>query len=238
MNLTNSYKRISQHTCFMLTISHIGTSRDVDYLAISATSTFTERQCCKLTVNWTWKHLKCPLELTSTTTEVKCSHAICSEFHCSLYGSLIRVCQCLSEPEHDLFVCFYCTGPTIKLRNCENDSVVVFPTYVSCWSVTLEKWKKDATQCLCCDWRAVIIIHLAAASDNVEVMYSHWRRRSVALPASSSSSSSPTSSSLGTVENHENTEAVFFVFFVSCRVFRIFLQLPCFAVFFAILLTF
>ena len=32
--------------------------------------------------------------------------------------------------------------------------------------------------------------------------------------------------SLGTVENHENTEAVFFV---SCRVF---LQLPCFAVFF------
>ena len=37
---------------------------------------------------------------------------------------------------------------------------------------------------------------------------------------------------LGTVENHENTEAVFFVFFVSCRVFRVFLQLPCFAVFF------
>ena len=36
---------------------------------------------------------------------------------------------------------------------------------------------------------------------------------------------------LGTVENHENTEAVFFVFFVSCRVFRVFLQLPCFAVF-------
>jgi len=119
---------------------------------------------------------------------------ICSEFHCSLYGSYIRVCQCLSEPQHDLFVCFYRTRPTIKLRNCENDSVVVFPTYVSCWSVTLEKWKKDATQCLCCDWRAVIIIHLAAASDNVEVMYSHWRRRSVALPASSSSSSSPTSS--------------------------------------------
>ena len=37
---------------------------------------------------------------------------------------------------------------------------------------------------------------------------------------------------VGTVENHENTEAVFFVFFVSCRVFRVFLQLPCFAVFF------